>query len=78
MKLFQVIYEIDGDTRREPGKAITEINRVTLSIAAHHIDEVWNDIEWLRNDEEITVVQIAEVLPMVKILSQADTGKEQQ
>jgi len=68
MKVFQVVYEHDGETIAEPGKRSTEINRMTLRYAAEHIAEVWEAIEWLRNDEEQTVMAVFEEHPAITVL----------
>lgn len=68
MKVYQVVYEHDGATTSEPGVRSTEINRVVARYAAEHIDEVWKAIEWLRNDEEQTIIAIIEEHPAITIL----------
>jgi len=68
MKVYQVVYEHDGEITAEPGKQSIEINRVTVRYAAEHIAEVWEAIEWLRNDEEQTIIAIIEEAPAIIML----------
>ena len=68
MKVYQVIYEHDGETTTEPGKKSTEINRVVIRYAAEHIVEVWEALEWLRNDEEQTIIGVFEEHPAITVL----------
>ena len=69
MKLFQVQYEQDGASYKEGHKSVTDIDRITVSYCAGDIKQVWNEIEYLRIDEGITIISIAEVLPSVTILT---------
>ena len=68
MKVYQVVYEHDGETTTVPGKKSTEINRVVIRYAAEHIAEVWEAIEWLRNDEEQTVIVVFEEHSAISVL----------
>ena len=70
MKLFQVVYEEDGERRREPerGGHSTEIRRVTLYYAAELIDEVWTAVEDIRVSEDRTLVVVAEAAPLVIVI----------
>lgn len=68
MKVYRVVYEQDGETTRVPGKVSTEINRVEVRYAAEHIAAVWDGIDWLRNDEEITIIAILEEAPSITVL----------
>ena len=68
MKVYQVVYEHDGVTTTAPGKKSTEITRMTLRYAAEHIDGVWEAIEWLRNDEEQTIIAVIEEHPAISVL----------
>ena len=58
MKVFRVVVERDGETTREPGKVSTEAIRDSFIYAANDINDVWDSIEWLRNDPERLVVAI--------------------
>lgn len=76
MKLFQVVYEQDGENHRSPGKTSTDIERTTMSFCAENIQTVWNAIDWLLNDPERTVVTIAEVLPQVSVLKEKQNATD--
>jgi hypothetical protein len=68
MKLFQVQYEQDGASYKDGHKSVTDIDRVTMSLCAENIQQVWDALEYIRLDEEKTIMSIAEVLPAVQIL----------
>jgi len=68
MKVYQVVYEHDGETTTALGKKSTEITRMVIRYAAEHIAEVWEAIEWLRNDEEQTIIAIIEEAPAITVL----------
>ena len=68
MKVYQVVYERDGETVAEPGKRSTEIQRMVIRYAAGHIEEVWEAIEWIRGDVELTLVAILEESPAITVL----------
>jgi hypothetical protein len=68
MKLFQVDYETDGKTIKEPGIVTTEIKRVTMRYAAQDICEVWEAIGYIRDDEELTLIGVYEIAPQVTVL----------
>lgn len=68
MKVYQVVYEYDGETIAAPGKRSTEINRMVMRYAAEHITEVWEAIRWIRNDEEKTVIAVFEEHPAITVL----------
>ena len=68
MKVYRVVYEEDGETTTEPGKRATEIRRVDLRYAAEKINQVWEAIDWLLNDEERTVIAIVEESPAITVL----------
>lgn len=77
MKLFEVIFEEERETTREPGKATTPIERVRLFFAAHLIDEVWTAVEWIRTGgEERTLISIAEVAPAVSVIGSPVSASE--
>jgi hypothetical protein len=73
VKIFRVVTERDGETTAVPGtgKRSTEIERMDHRYAAETITEVWDAIDWLRNDQEQTVIAIIEEHPAITIL-----GKE--
>lgn len=68
MKLFQVVYEEDGATTREPGRVATEIRRCEMYYVADTLEQVWEEIEWLRRDHEREVVTVTQVLSAVSVL----------
>lgn len=68
MKVFRVVTQRDGVSTKEEGKSITEIFEEYFMYAASTIEDVWKEILWLRLDEEITVVSIAEVAPAISII----------
>jgi len=71
MKIFRVVTERDGETTVTPGTGIrsTEIQRMDHRYAAETITEVWDAIEWMRNDQEQTVIAIIEEHPAITILA---------
>ena len=69
MKVFLVVVENDGETTREPGMVSTEIKRMDIRYSAESIEQVWNAIEWLRNDPERTIMAIVEESPSITVLS---------
>ena len=68
MKVYQIIYEHDGETTPEIGKRTTKINRLIIRYAAEHIIEVWDAIACLRADEEITIIAVFEEHPAITVL----------
>lgn len=68
MKVFRVTTERDGDTTKEPGKTTTEIKRESLLFAAETIGRVWVAIDWIRQDPDLTIVEIAEVAPAIHLV----------
>ena len=69
MKVFLVVFENDGETIREPGRVSTEIKRMDIRYSADSMEQVWNAIEWLRNDPECTIMAIVEESPSITVLS---------
>jgi len=70
MKIFRVVTERTGETTAASGTGIrsTEIQRMDHRYAAETITEVWDAIEWIRNDQEQTVIAIVEEHPAITIL----------
>ena len=68
MKVFRVVTQRDGISTKEEGKSTTEIIEESFMYAASTIEDVWKEILWLRLDEEVTVVSIAEVAPAISII----------
>lgn len=70
MKVFRVVVERDGETTREPRKVSTEVIRDSYMYAANDINDVWDSIEWLRNDPERLVVAIIEESPAITVIKE--------
>jgi hypothetical protein len=69
MKVFRVLAEHDGETTKVPGKVSTELVRAEYRYAANTMQEVWDAIEWLRNDHEETIIAIHEEAPAITVLT---------
>lgn len=69
MKIYRVVTERDGATTKEPGKSSTELLRAEHRYAAMTMQEVWDGIAWMREDEETTVIAIIEEHPAITVLS---------
>jgi hypothetical protein len=68
MKVYRVITERDGETTKEPGKRETELLREEWRYAADTMQQVWDAIDWLRNDPERTLLAIVEEAPAITVL----------
>ncbi len=68
MKLFQLQWEEDGETTKEPGRTSTKITRHTAYYAASSMLDVWDATKWIREDPERTYVSLAEVAPLVTVV----------
>ena len=68
MKIFVVVSETEGETKKEPGKTSTDIHRVTSYFAANTIERVWEALEPKRQTGEV-IVSIQEAAPAVYILT---------
>ena len=68
MKIFIVISEQDGETKKEPGTRITDIYRTTRFFAACTIERVWDALASVRLDGQETIIEIREAAPAVIIL----------
>ncbi len=68
MKIFRVVFEQDGETKKEPGKTTTDIHRTTIFFAAHTIERVWKALEQKRWSGEV-LVEISEAAPAITILT---------
>ena len=75
MKIYQVVSDRDGETTREPGKHNTEIVREVLRYAADSIEDVWDAIEWIRTDQERTLIGVFEEHPSVTVLNKVEGAK---
>lgn len=69
MKVFRVVTEHDGATTKEPGKISTEIVRSEFRYAANTMQEVWDEIAWLRNDPERTLIALIEEAPAITVVT---------
>lgn len=80
MKLYRVVTEQDGPSHKdEERQLVTKILRSEYRYAADSIQEVWDEIEWLRIDPEITVIALIEDAPSVTVVHrhpQEDSAKE--
>ena len=74
MKIFRVVTEKDGETTKEQGKTTTELRREELRYAAETMQDVWVAIEWIRNDQEKTLLAIIEEAPAVTVLPPRQNG----
>lgn len=72
MKVFRVVTERDGIRIDAPGKSSTDIMRDELRYAAETIQDVWNAIEWIRLDEERTILAIIEEAPAITVVQPKD------
>lgn len=68
MKIFIVVSETEGETKKEPGKTSTDIHRATSYFAAHTIERVWTALEPKRRAGEV-IVEIREAAPAIYILT---------
>jgi len=75
MKVFRVVVERDGETTKEPGKVSTELVREEFRYAAETMSEVWDAIDWLRNDPERTLLAVIEEAPAITVLTPKTESK---
>ena len=70
MKIFRVVTQRDGETTAVPGsgKRTTEINQIDRRYAAETIEEVWEEIIDIRQDEDETLIAIVEEHPAIQII----------
>jgi len=68
MKVYRVVTERDGATTKEPGKTSTELLREEHRYAAETMQEVWDAIDWLRNDPERVLLAVIEEAPAITVL----------
>lgn len=71
MRLFEVIYEEDGKTIKEPGITQTEIKQVSACFVASSMENLLKHIEYIRIDPEKDLKQIREVVSSVTIIEDA-------
>ena len=72
MKVYRVVTERDVATTKEPGKVSVELLREEFRYAANTMQEVWDAIEWLRNDQERAVLALIEEAPAITVLIPTD------
>ena len=70
MKIYRVVTERDGETTKKPGESTTEIVRSDYRYAANSMQQVWDAIDWMKNDTETTLVAILEEHPAITILEE--------
>ena len=68
MKVYRVVTERDGEITKEPGKTSMELLREEHRFAAETMKEVWDAIDWLRNDPERTLLAVIEEAPAITVL----------
>ena len=68
MKIFRVVTQRDGKTIKEPGIVETEIKQIDRRYAAQTMQQVWEEIEYIRNDYEETLIAIIEEHPAISII----------
>ena len=74
MKIFIVVSEHDGKTKKEPaGTTTTEIRRTTRYFAAETIERVWSALDLVREAGQETIIEIREAAPAITVLT-AYTG----
>ena len=72
MKLFRVLIDEKVEIKKEP-----EIVRKELRFAAYNIEDVWDKIEWIRDDEEQTVIAIIEDAPAIVVLPRKERSRRE-
>lgn len=69
MKVYRVVTELDGETTKQPGRTSTELLREEHRFAAETMQEVWDAIDWLRNDTERVLLAVIEDAPAITVLA---------
>ena len=69
MKIFRVVTQRDGKTIKEPGIVETEIKQIDRRYAAETMQQVWEEIEYIRNDDEETLIAIIEEHSAISIIA---------
>ena len=77
MKVYRVVTERDGATMKQPGLTSIEMLREEFRYAANTMQEVWDAIEWLRNDTECTVIALIEEAPAITVLMPMETNVDE-
>jgi hypothetical protein len=77
MKIFRVVTQRDGNTVKAPGVSETEIKQIDRRYAAETMQEVWDEIEYIRDDPEEDLIAIIEEHPSIElVMSKADAIKK--
>lgn len=77
MQLFEVVFEMDGNTVKAPGVVETEVQRYKYYYAASSAERVWEAIATMRDDPERVFISIGQALPMVTVLSDPTPSEPQ-
>ena len=72
MKIFRVVTHEDGRTVKAPGVSETEVRQVDMRYATETMQQVWDAIEWIRNDPERELIAIIEEHPAVTVLTKGE------
>lgn len=67
-RVYCVVTERDGETKKRPGRTVTDIEKQSYRYSAENIQEVWEFIERLRNAPEEDVIAIYEEHPHITII----------
>ena len=68
MKMYRVVREVEGRTIKEPGITETALRQESIYYAAQSMQQVWDAIDWIRNDPEAKLVAIIEDAPAINVL----------
>lgn len=74
MRVFEVIWEEDGRTIKEPGVTETIIKKVSAYYGADSFDAVFTATDWIRKDPERAFKGIHEVLQTVTVVGYQAVG----
>lgn len=77
MKVFAVQVERDGKTVKAPGVSETVIRKEEFLFAAKTLGEVWEAIEFIRNDPEAHLIGVWEQYPSIQVLNASYGDSEQ-
>jgi hypothetical protein len=78
VRIFEVNYETDGRTIKEPGVTETVIKNVVSYYGADSFDEVWAAIEDVRNDPEKSFKGLREIIMSCSAVGYARTSATEQ
>lgn len=73
MKVFRVRVERDrdGSLIKEPGKTSVEVEQLDYYYAARCIGDVWAYTEFMRLNQDLSFIGIAETLPAIHVIEGA-------